>query len=72
MLAVIGIAATIHPSAPDPATLRLHFPVMLGFTIALFFMAYNYKGIIRINRGAGLILLLGFIVYHTAVAIETF
>ena len=72
MLAVIGIAAAIHPTELDDATLKLHFPAMLAFTVALFFMAYNYKGIIRVSRGAGAILLTGFIAYHIAVAIETF
>jgi Ca2+/Na+ antiporter len=69
---VIGIAATIHPAALDTATLKLHFPAMLAFTVALFFMAYNYKGNIRLSRGAGAILLIGFIAYHITVAIETF
>jgi len=72
MLAVIGIAAVIHPAALDTATLKLHFPAMLAFTVALFFMAYNYKGIISVSRGAGAILLIGFIAYHITVAIETF
>jgi cation:H+ antiporter len=72
MLAVIGIAAVIHPAALDTATLKLHFPAMLAFTVALFFMAYNYKGTIRLSRGAGAILLIGFIAYHITVAIETF
>jgi len=72
MLAVIGIAATIRPAALDIATLTLHFPVMLAFTLALFFMAYNYTGTIRVSRVAGAVLLIGFIAYHTYVAIEIF
>jgi cation:H+ antiporter len=72
MLAVIGIAATIRPMQLDSASLTLHFPVMLAFTLALFFMAYNYTGTIRVSRGAGAVLLIGFIAYHAYVAIETF
>ena len=72
MLAVIGIAAVINPATLDATTLKLHFPAMLAFTVAFFFMAYNYKGIIRVSRSAGAILLIGFIAYHITVAIETF
>lgn len=72
MLAVLGIAATIHPTMLDARTITLHFPVMLAFTVAFFFMAYNYKGMISVNRWAGAILLAGFIAYHATVAIETF
>ncbi len=72
MLAVIGIAATISPTTLDISTATLHFPVMLAFTVALFFMTYNYTGIIRVSRWAGAILFTGFIAYHAFVAIETF
>ncbi len=72
MLAVIGIVASIHPTVLDPETLVLHFPVMLGFTVVFFFMAYNYTGTIRVSRAAGAILLAGFIAYQGYVAFETF
>jgi len=72
MLAVIGITAAIHPVALDSITVTLHFPAMLAFTVALFFMTYNQSGIIRVSRGAGAILLTSFIAYHAYVAIETF
>ncbi len=45
---------------------------MMAFTVVFFLMAYNYTGIIRVSRGAGAILLISFIAYHTTVAIETF
>ncbi len=72
MLAVIGIAATIQPTALDALTVSLHFPVMLAFTVAFFFIAYNYRRTIGISRGAGAMLLTGFIAYHAYVAVETF
>jgi len=72
MLAVIGIAIAIQPTALDAATTRLHFPVMVAFTVAFFFMTYNQAGVIRVSRGAGAALLLSFIAYHTYVLIETF
>jgi len=72
MLAVIGIVASICPTVLDSETLVLHFPVMLGFTVVFFFMAYNYSGMIRVSRTAGAILLAGFIAYQGYVAFETF
>ena len=72
MLAVIGIAAAIQPTTLDQETLRLHFPVMLAFTVALYFLAYNHRGILTINRGTGFLLLAGFITYHAVVAVQTF
>lgn len=72
MLAVIGIAAAIQPMTVDAATVTLHFPVMLAFTVAFFFMTYNPSGTIRVSRGAGALLLLSFIAYHATVAFKTF
>ena len=64
MLAVIGIALTIHPTGFGPDVLSLHFPVMLGFTLVLFAMAYNYTGIGRINRIEAAAVLIAFISYQ--------
>lgn len=72
MLAVIGIAAVIHPTVLDITVVNLHFPIMLAFTVVFFFMTYNYTGIIRIGRWAGAFLLMSFIAYHAFVAVETF
>ena len=72
MLAVIGIATAIQPTALDAETIKLHFPVMLGFTVAFFFLAYNYSGKIKVNRPTGALLLMSFIAYHGYVAYETF
>ena len=72
MLAVIGITAAIRPVTLDAATISLHFPVMLAFTVAFFFMAYNHSGTIRVSRWAGAALLISFMAYHAYVATETF
>ena len=52
--------------------LYLHFPVMLAFTVALFFMAYNRQGESRIRRREGFFLLLAFIAYYGFLAVKTF
>ncbi|MDP7154384.1 MAG: calcium/sodium antiporter [Gammaproteobacteria bacterium] len=72
MLVVSGIAAAIRPVALDITIVSLHFPVMLAFTAAFFFMAYNYTETIRISRRAGAILLISFIAYHAYVAVKIF
>lgn len=72
LLAVVGVAVAIHPVALDIDVLQLHFPVMLAFTVALFFMAYNYQGESRIRRREGFVLLLAFIAYHGFLAAKTF
>ncbi|MFQ5633782.1 MAG: calcium/sodium antiporter [Gammaproteobacteria bacterium] len=71
-LAVIGIAAAIAPGTTDPGAGAFHLPVMLGFTIAFFFMAYNWSGTIRVTRTAGAVLLIGFVVYLGKIAYQTF
>ena len=71
-LAVLGVASVIHPAKLDLDTVRLHLPVMLAFTVAFFFMAYNYDGSIRLNRFSGAALLIGFVVYHSYVALQTY
>jgi len=71
-LAVLGIAAAIAPADLDPEALRLHLPVMLVFTLAIFFMAYNWSGTIRVGRTAGAALLGGFAVYHGYLAYQIF
>ena len=71
-LAVLGVASVIHPAKLDLDTVRLHLPVMLAFTVAFFFMAYNYDGSMRLNRFSGAALLIGFVVYHSYVAFQTY
>lgn len=52
-LAVVGIAAAIHPLAVEPAVLYRDWAVMAGLTVALFVMSYGFTGPGRINRIEG-------------------
>jgi cation:H+ antiporter len=66
ILAVIGIAAVIHPmGGVDAAVMERDWLVMLGLTLALFAMAYGFKGREgRINRVEGTILLACYVAYN--------
>ncbi len=63
LLAVIGVAAVIHPAKLDPAAVTIHLPAMLAFTVALFFIAYNQSDTLRVSRPAGFLLLAAYIGY---------
>ncbi|MGI9343108.1 MAG: calcium/sodium antiporter [Gammaproteobacteria bacterium] len=71
-LAVIGITAAIQPAELDPSAVSVHIPAMLAFTVAFFFMAYNWSGKITVSRTAGALLLTGYIAYMTFIATQTF
>lgn len=64
LLAVIGLAGVIHSTSVVSEVLLLHFPVMNGFTLALFAMTYSFTGGERINRVEGVALLTAFSGYH--------
>jgi cation:H+ antiporter len=72
MLAVIGVAGVIRPTTLDLAAARLHLPVLLGFTVAFFLIAYNSNGTMRVGRLAGASLLTAFIIYQSYVALQNF
>jgi cation:H+ antiporter len=63
-LAVIGIAGLIHPAEFDRELLTAHLPVMIGLTLVLFLMTYNFAGNSRIRRMEGGLLLAAFLAYH--------
>jgi len=63
-LAVVGIAGIIHPAVFDRELLTAHLPVMIGMTLALFLMTYNFGGNSRIGRVEGAMLVGAFICYH--------
>ena len=67
LLAVIGVAATIAPSALAPTVLSLHIFVMVAFTLVLFAMTYDYDGKAALSRMEGLALLAAFIAYDSYV-----
>jgi cation:H+ antiporter len=67
-LAVLALPGLLHPSTLEPAVLQRDFPVVIAFTLALFFMAYGFKGPGRINRLEGAVLLAAFAGYMTWLA----
>ena len=70
LLAVIGIAgviAPLHDITPDAVS--RDWLTMLAFTVALFVMAYGFRGNGRINRLEGLVLLIAFAAYNSYLVI---
>ncbi len=65
LLVVLGIPGLMSPHIIDGAILERDFPFMIGLSIALFVMAYGFKGEGRINRFEGGLLLGGYIAYMT-------
>ncbi len=63
LLAVLALPGLILPSTLDAAVMLRDFPIMIGLTIALFAMAYGFRGPGRINRIEGALLLTAFIAY---------
>ena len=63
LLAVLGLPGVIMPHALEPEVLSRDFPYMIGLSIALFAMAYGFKGDGRLNRWEGLLLLLAYFAY---------
>ncbi|MEE8281697.1 MAG: calcium/sodium antiporter [Gammaproteobacteria bacterium] len=72
LLAVVGLAVVIRPVELDTEVLYLHFPIMIGFSVALFFMAYNKQGESRIRRQEGSVLLLAFAAYYGLLVARAF
>lgn len=74
ILGVLGVAAVIKPVAFDASVLRQDIPVMLLFTVLLFFMAYGIHGPCCITRRSGGLLLILYVLYqvmvwHTAIPV---
>ena len=65
LLAVLGLPGLINPGAIDAEVLTRDFPVMVGLTLALFVMAFGFRGPGRINRFEGALLVAGFCGYQT-------
>lgn len=70
LLAVIGVAATIAPSALSPSVLSLHMFVMVAFTLVLFAMTYDYDGKSELSRLEGFALLAAYIAYDSYVIVQ--
>lgn len=66
ILAVVGIAGVISPMPHiSDEVLTRDWPVMMAMTVALFVMAYGFRGQGRINRIEGALLLSAFTAYNT-------
>lgn len=63
LVAVLALPGLIQPSVMDSAVMHRDYPVVVALTIALFIMAYGFKGRGRVNRFEGGILLAGFAAY---------
>lgn len=70
LLAVIGVAATIHPAAVAPSVLSLHIFVMVAFTLVLFAMTYDYGTKAVLSRLEGIALLVAYIAYVSYVVAQ--
>jgi cation:H+ antiporter len=65
LLAVVGIAGVITPMPQlSPEILFRDWSMMMGLILALFVMAYGFRGEGRINRVEGGLLLLAFVIYN--------
>lgn len=65
LLVVFSIPGLMSPHVIDSSILERDFPFMIGLSIALFIMAYGFKGQGRVNRFEGSLLLGGYIAYMT-------
>lgn len=63
ILAAVGVAGAVRPGPFDLDILTRDFPVMIALTLALFAMAYGFKGHGRINRAEGAVLVAAFTAY---------
>ena len=70
LLAVIGLAATIHPATVAPSVLSLHIFVMVAFTLVLFAMTYDYDGKALLSRLEGVALLAAYFAYFAYVVAQ--
>ena len=70
-LAVLGIPGILAPSVLPQGVLERDIPVVFILTIALFIMAYGFRGRGRINRIEGLVLTCAFVAYQATLYITT-
>ncbi len=64
LLGVLSMPALIAPGTLEGAVLQRDIPMMLGLTLALFLIAYGFRGPGRINRFEGALLTAAFIAYQ--------
>ena len=71
LLAVLCLPGLIQPGTVDPQLVSRDFPIMLGFTLLLFFFSYNFKGEPKINRLKGAAFVIFFAAYLSKVYLDT-
>ncbi len=71
MLAVIGVAATIAPSALPQTVLSLHIFVMVAFTLVLFAMTHGSDGKAHLSRIEGIALAAAYVGYCGYVVVRS-
>jgi cation:H+ antiporter len=64
MLPVLALPGLIAPTAVPPEALQRDFPVMLALSVALAVMAWGFRGVGRIARWEGGVLVLAFVGYQ--------
>ncbi len=63
LLGVLGMPGLIHPAVLPEGVLERDYPIMIGLSVALFAMAYGFRGPGRLVRPEGLLLLLAYFGY---------
>ena len=71
ILGVMGLPGIIHPYRLEPDLMTRDLPVMIGLSIALFVMAYGFRGNGRLTRYEGGALLLAYAAYILVLATGT-
>ncbi|MGB0238490.1 MAG: calcium/sodium antiporter [Cycloclasticus sp.] len=71
LLAVLCLPGLLHPNSVDTQLVTRDFPIMLGFTLLLFFFSYSFNGEPKINRFKGGLFVLFFAAYLSKVYLDT-
>lgn len=72
LLAVIGVAGTIAPHELEVRILTVDYPIMAGFTLAIFVLAHIFRKKQQFDRRVGSLLFSAFIAYHGYIAWKIF
>jgi len=71
LLAVLCLPGLIQPGTVDSQLVSRDFPIMLGFTLLLFFFSYSFNGEPKINRLKGAAFVIFFAAYLSKVYLDT-
>lgn len=71
-LAVVGIAAAIHPTTVAPEILSRDILIMAALTVLLFIFCYGFRRPGRINRLEGMALLVSYLGYNAYLVMNIF